>query len=313
MGRSTYRRVLGIVGLPLLAVAVLVGVFVFIARYSDSARAPTPAPTDTSSSVATSVLTPVPTAVATPVPTETPSNEPTRASTTLPAIVWRDAPREGTTRPEVEYSKADLDAWHEKISETIHRIPGVSLSGVHDNRIEISMYGRRGAREAVEAAIAEANVPRGAVVISFGCGPFPSGQPPSEVFLRAIDFSLDMAAQVSYGQTIRMKLTLTNVSDEPVVLFRGDPPHDFVVTTPDGEGVWYWTCGKILLAVGITDTMRPGAVRVFTGSWEQVDNQGEAVPPGTYIVHAAFNYAWGDSTEFVQLVTPPHQLEVLGE
>ena len=310
MGRSTYRRVLGFVGLPLLAVAVLVGVIVFIARDSDSAPAPTPIPTDTP----TGVPTPAPITVTTSVPTDAPTNAPpTRFSTTLPDIDWPAGPREGGARSGTEYSKAELDAWHEKMVDAIYRVPGVSSSGVHDNRIEISVYGRRGAREAVEAAIAEANVPRDAVVVSFGCGPFRPVQPPNNEFLRAVEFSLDMASQVSYGQTVRMKLTLTNVSDEPVVLFRGDPPHDFVVTTPDGEGVWYWTCGKILLAVGITDTMRPGAVRVFTGSWEQVDNQGEVVPPGTYIVHAAFNYAWGDSTQFVQLVTPPQKLEVLSE
>lgn len=300
MGWSTYRRVLGVAGLPLLAVAVVVGVVVLIARYSDSAPAPTPAPTTMS----------------TPASTNTPTNAPpTRVSTTLPTIAWPGGPREWSTRSGVEYSKADLDAWHKELADAVGRIPGYSGSGVDEseNRIDISMYGRRGAREAVEAAIARANVPREAVVIRFGCGPFRPEQPPSEAFLRAIDFSLDMASQVSYGQTVRMKLTLRNVSDEPVVLFRGDPPHDFVVTTPDGEGVWYWTCGKFLLAVGITDTMKPGATRVFTGSWEQVSNHGEAVSPGTYIVHAAFNYAWGDSTEFVQLVTAPHRLEVLSE
>lgn len=323
MGRSMYRRVLGFAGLPLLAIAVLVGVVVFIARYSDSApaptpvpdAAPTPVPIEVPTGTSSNVPTPSPAAISTSVPTDTPTNVPTRVSATLPDIDWPPGPREWSTRSGVEYSKADLDAWHEQIADTIHQIPGVSLSGVEEseNHIAIDMYGRRGAREAVEAAVARAGVPRDAVVVRSGCGPFRPGQPPNDAFLRAVDFSLDMAPEASHGATVRMKLTLTNVSDESIVLTYDETPHDFVVTTPDGTGVWYWTCGKIFVGSGIRDTMRPGAIRVFTGSWEQVDNQGEEVPPGTYIVHAAFNYDWGDERQFRQLVTPPHQLEVLSE
>ena len=27
----------------------------------------------------------------------------------------------------------------------------------------------------------------------------------------------------------------------------GRPPRDFVITTPDGEQVWHWTCAKFIL------------------------------------------------------------------
>ena len=43
-----------------------------------------------------------------------------------------------------------------------------------------------------------------------------------------------------------MKLTLRNVGNERVQFFTGGrPPHDFVVTTVDGEEVWYWKCRQI--------------------------------------------------------------------
>ena len=44
----------------------------------------------------------------------------------------------------------------------------------------------------------------------------------------------------------------------------------------------------------------------LTGEWEQVDNRGEPVPPGTYLVRGVWNM---EQPEI--LVTPPHELEIL--
>ena len=95
------------------------------------------------------------------------------------------------------------------------------------------------------------DVPRGAIVIDVGCEglrqwPLGFGEPPDEAFLRAINYSLEVMEQASYGETVRMKLTLRNDSDNPVSFsLGGRPPYDFVVSTPDGEQVWHWKCGKI--------------------------------------------------------------------
>ena len=104
-----------------------------------------------------------------------------------------------------------------------------------------------------------------------------------------------------------MKLTLRSVSDEPVsFLLGGRPPHDFVVSTPDGEQVWHWKCAKVIEQPLDSKTLEPGEELELTGEWEQVDNRGEPVPPGTYLVNGLLNM---EAPEM--LVTPPHEFKVL--
>ena len=81
-------------------------------------------------------------------------------------------------------------------------------------------------------------------MIDVGCPgisrwPLDGGDPPDETFVRAIDYSLDVVGQASYGETARMKLRLRNASDEPVTFaLGGRPPHDFAMSTSAGELVW---------------------------------------------------------------------------
>ena len=180
-----------------------------------------------------------------------------------------------------------------------------------NHRIEIGLLPLRGVREEMEAAIARANVPREAVVIDVGCPDgalwrLDTGRNPGEEFLDAIDYSLEAVSKSPYGDTVSMKLKLRNTSDEPVQFFTGDrPPHDFVVTTSDGEEVWHWQCAKIILFPLDRKTLEPGEELEFTGEWEQVDNRGKPVPPGTYLIRGVLKM---ESPE--RLVTPPHKLRV---
>ena len=156
------------------------------------------------------------------------------------------------------------------------------------------------------------DVPRGAIVIDVGCEglrqwPLGFGEPPDEAFLQAINYSLEVMEQASYGETVRMKLTLRNDSDNPVSFsLGGRPPYDFVVSTPDGEQVWHWKCGKITNLPLDSESLEPGEELEFVGEWEQVDNRGEPVPPGTYLVRAVLNL---ESPE--KLVTEVQKVEVV--
>ena len=207
---------------------------------------------------------------------------------------------------------AHLNTWYRTLRDVIWQVPGIVGTDLDEriNRIEIDMQPRRGGREEMEAAIATVDVPRGAIVINVGCeniGPLDPGEPPDETLLRAVHYSLDIVPQASYGETVRMKLTLRNVSDKPVSFpLGGVPPHNFVVTTPDGEPVWRWECTQVILSLLGGETLEPGEALEFTGEWEQVDNQGEPVPPGTYLVRGVLNL---ESPE--RLVTPARELEVL--
>ena len=212
-----------------------------------------------------------------------------------------------------EYSMAHLDAWYKTLSDVIWKVPGIAWTDLDErkNRIEIGMYPRRGAREEMEVALATVDVPRGAIVIDVGCEgfgqwPLDPGEPPNESFLRVIDYSLEVVSQASYGETVPMKLRLRNVSDGSVSFFLGGrPPFDFVVSTVDGEQVWYWKCAKITLLPLDRKTLEPGEDMEFVGEWEQVDNRGEPVSPGVYLVRGVLSL---DSPE--KLVTEAHELQV---
>ena len=215
---------------------------------------------------------------------------------------------------EGDYIKSHVAEWHESVGGAMG-VSGVVMSGyeIARNRIEFHMYPRRGGRAELEAAIAAEGVPLGAVTINIGnyCDsewPSYSMETPDETLLSAIDFSMDAPSQISYGDTVRIKLTLRTVGDAPVTYSHGRPPYDFdlVVSTSGGELVWYWKCGKIWPASLHYRTMEPGEEVEFTGDWEQVDNRGEPVPPGTYLVRGVLEM---DGPE--AFVTAPMELEVL--
>ena len=214
--------------------------------------------------------------------------------------------------PTADLRVAELKAWYRALGEA-GPVRGVSMSGVDErnHRIEINILPLRGARDQLEAAIARANVPREAVVIDVGCSTgalwsLDMGRDPSEEFLDAIDYSLEAASKAPYGDTVLLKLTLRNTSDEPVRFFTGGrPPHDFVITTADGEEVWHWKCAKIILLPLDRKTLQPGEELEFTGEWEQVDNRGEPVPAGDYLIRGVLKM---ESPE--RLVTPRHKLRV---
>ena len=245
---------------------------------------------------------PLPAAPTILVPPPSAVEEPTRAPT------WTAWPKPTEADPRI----AELKEWYRALGEA-GPVRGVSRTSLDErnHRIEVSLLPLRGVRDRMEAAVARANVPREAVKIDVGC---PVGalsrrdtsRSPNEAFLNAIDYSLEAVSKSSYGDTVSMKLKLRNTSDEPVQFFTGGrPPHDFVVTTANGEEVWNWQCAKIILLPLDRRTLQPGEELEFTGEWEQVDNRGEPVPPGTYLIRGVLKM---ESPE--RLVTPPRKLRV---
>ena len=217
-------------------------------------------------------------------------------------------------RPDLQYSMADLSEWNRRLRDVIWQVPGITYTYLDEpkNRIRIGMQPRRWAREEMEAAIESVGVPRGAALIDVGCSgvspwPLDDANPPSEPFVRAVDYSLEVGDRAAYGETVSMKLTLRNVSDGPVeFLTGGRPPHDFVVSTPDGEQVWHWKCAKTILHPLDSQTLLPGEEMEFTGEWGQVDNRGEPVPPGTYLVRGVL-----DMEPPEMLVTEAHEVVII--
>lgn len=87
------------------------------------------------------------------------------------------------------------------------------------------------------------------------------------------------------GQPITMTLTLVNCDLEPVTrLFNNAQRFDFIVSGEGGEEVWRWSADKAFAQVLGEETFQPGQKVTYRETWEQKDNQGRAVPPGTYQV-----------------------------
>ena len=243
----------------------------------------------------------------------------TTVSTTVARSTAAGATTPSPTSAEAEYSEADLARWYERLVDVTWRVPGFAWADLNEakNRIEIGIYPSREAREEWEAALATLDVPRGAIVIEVGCEgihpwPLDLGEPPDEAFLSAVDYSLEVVPQTPYGETVEIKLILRNVSDEPVrLVLGGRPPFDFEVSTLGGEQVWHWKCGKIINQPMDGKTLEPGEELEFVGEWEQVDNRGEPVPPGTYLMRGVLNVGRPNAGPAGVLITTAHALEVL--
>ncbi len=239
-------------------------------------------------------------------------------STTVTRSTAAGATTPSPTLAEAEYSEADLARWYERLVD-VRKVPGLAWTNLNEarNRIEIGICPLRGVREEWEAALATLDAPREAFVIEVGCEgihpwPLDLGEPPDEAFLRAVDYSLEVVSQAPYGETVRMKLTLRNVSDGTVNLVLGGRPHyDFEVSTPDGEQVWHWKCAKITNQPLDSKTLEPGEELEFVGEWEQVDNRGEPVPPGTYLMRGVLNVGRPNAGPAGVLITTARALEVL--
>ena len=221
------------------------------------------------------------------------------------------------TRPApagADYRIKDLEAWLTAVEEAAGRDSGIFMTSIDERnkRLRIGMRPLRGVLERMEAAIAASGVPREAVVIEMGCDAdglsrFDKGKSPNRAFLAAISYSLEAPSQVAYGETVHMNLTLRNISDEPVLVpMGGIPAHDFAVATADGENIWRWQCGQIILGIMGGETLEPGEELELNGQWDQVDHRGEPVPPGAHLIKGILEMEHPE-----RLVTPSHELQVL--
>lgn len=88
------------------------------------------------------------------------------------------------------------------------------------------------------------------------------------------------------GSAIPITLRIENKSAEPLELYLlgREPTYDFIVTASDGDLVWRRLEGEIVPAILRVDVLDPGQVLEFHDSWDQRDNAGEMVNPGSYLL-----------------------------
>jgi hypothetical protein len=102
---------------------------------------------------------------------------------------------------------------------------------------------------------------------------------------------LDVPPRVPLGHPLVVTGTLTNEGGEPVVVGVGESlALDVVVTRPDGGEVWR-RGNHGALPAGSQRTLRPGEVLATGLTWDQRDDEGQRVPPGTYYVRGYLDAA----------------------
>ncbi len=177
----------------------------------------------------------------------------------------------------------------------------------------------RNVHEIIYTSASRLNIPQDAIFINVGCeDPEPLSLYPQvssdEPFLHPIEVLWDAPPQVSYGEPIALKLSLKNVIDETVsFILGGSIPHDFVATSLNGQGVWYWSCAKAGNFHIPHETPEPGDKVENSGEWQQVNSRGEPVSPGDYLVHGTLiigSFAPPRSNLY-QLGTEPLRPEIL--
>jgi hypothetical protein len=84
------------------------------------------------------------------------------------------------------------------------------------------------------------------------------------------------------GDPVMLTLTVTNPGATPVTLqFPSAQQYDFEVRR-GGQAIWRWSAGRMFTQALTSLTIGPGEKRVFTQTWNQRDDNGQAVAAGSY-------------------------------
>jgi hypothetical protein len=98
--------------------------------------------------------------------------------------------------------------------------------------------------------------------------------------------TLRAPAKVRAGEAIPISMRIENKSAETLELYlRGrEPTYDFIVTARDGDVVWRRLEGEVVPAILRVEVLEPAQILYFRENWDQRDNAGELVPPGSYTI-----------------------------
>lgn len=96
------------------------------------------------------------------------------------------------------------------------------------------------------------------------------------------------------GEPVNITLEKTNRTDQTLTLrYPTTQRFDFMVRREVGQlAIWRWSRGQVFGQMTGTVALAPGESQVFEVTWDQVDNRGQQVAPGTFIIQG-FNTAEG--------------------
>lgn len=148
-----------------------------------------------------------------------------------------------------------------------------------------------------------------------------------------LEVGVEAPNTVKVGGDVYLGLFVRNISDEGIGINFKETSFDLIVTDSDGNEVWRWWANEpsrgydIHRGLGpgdeadLADVARFAPQRLILGGnkavWEQIDNKGKRVPPGTYFVKGQFTGSLGaeGSSDEVTIQSAAHKLVVrpLGE
>ena len=115
-------------------------------------------------------------------------------------------------------------------------------------------------------------------------------------------FSTDKA-EYGQGETILLQLRLGNNGEDAITLtFASSQIYDFWVRDSGGSEVWRWSASRVFAAVITHVAIMPGAMVEYSDSWNQLNDGGAAVPPGTYTIHAGIVIAGAPRIDPVTII-----------
>lgn len=127
----------------------------------------------------------------------------------------------------------------------------------------------RASRIAVSVALAAAVV---------GCS-----DSPSAAGLELLELRLELSTEMlQAGQPLGMTLLVTNRSDRSVEITFPTACQENFLVRQGTLTVWELDAGRLCAQVVTELTLGPGETVTFQTTWDQVDNDGDRVPPGEY-------------------------------
>jgi hypothetical protein len=96
-------------------------------------------------------------------------------------------------------------------------------------------------------------------------------------------------ATVEAGAAIPITMRIENTSSEPLELYLHgrEATYDFIVTSSGGDTVWRRLEGQVVQAILRVEFLAPGEALELHDRWNQRDNGGKRVAPGSYFVRGA--------------------------
>lgn len=104
------------------------------------------------------------------------------------------------------------------------------------------------------------------------------------------------------GKPIQLAITVA-VRDAMTLYYPTSQRYDLTAIDPEGEEVWRWSRDRTFLQVTQAEELKANETLSFMEIWDQLDNDGQQVPPGEYQLVAESSHCDADYENCGELTT----------